>query len=262
MPHLFPTHRTRLAALVIPVLLLTAGCGLTKRAQMADDTQPETVQDVVLAEPETEDSLAEVTPDQIADLSAREGEPDSSPPMFPAIPAAWPREPSDGRPLVPPVVTETMALTTSGSENEVTSSRAQSPVPSQASGMVPVTASTDDVRQQSQPPVAHVAALPVTRKVEKVSAKSFQQIVLNSEEPVIVDFYADWCVPCQALSPLLDQVAREKPDVRIVKVNFDEERRLARKYGVSSLPTVLVFKEGNQVAQYVGLPNIRRALAN
>ena len=104
------------------------------------------------------------------------------------------------------------------------------------------------------------AASPVVRTVRKASDENFQQLVLDAQEPVIVDFYADWCKPCRALSPLLDEVAREKQGVRVVKVNVDDAPRLARQYRVRSLPTVIIFKEGNPVAQHVGPSDIRRAL--
>ena len=84
--------------------------------------------------------------------------------------------------------------------------------------------------------------------------------MLDSEVPVIVDFYADWCRPCKNLSPLLDQLARHKPDVRVVKVNVDDAPRLARKYGVRFSAHRNDLPERNLVAQHVGLPSIRKAL--
>ena len=83
--------------------------------------------------------------------------------------------------------------------------------------------------------------------------ESFEQIVLESEAPVLVDFYADWCRPCQILAPTLDELAREMPDARIVKVNVDHSPELAGHFGVSSIPALMVFKNGNLVAKRLGV---------
>ncbi len=102
---------------------------------------------------------------------------------------------------------------------------------------------------------------PVSGRVEKISTKEFQEVVLASNVPVLVDFYADWCGPCKRLSPMLDQIAQQRTDLRVVKVNIDHDKQLAHSFGVQSIPTVIVFKDGNRIAQHTGLPNIRRALA-
>jgi thioredoxin 1 len=83
--------------------------------------------------------------------------------------------------------------------------------------------------------------------------ENFEQLVLESEVPVLVDFYADWCRPCQMLAPALDDLARESPDARIVKVNVDESPELAGHFGVSSIPALMVFKDGNLVAKRLGV---------
>ena len=83
--------------------------------------------------------------------------------------------------------------------------------------------------------------------------ESFEQIVLESEAPVLVDFYADWCRPCQMLAPTLDELAREMPDAKIVKVNVDNSPELAGQFGVSSIPALMVFKDGNLVAKRLGV---------
>ena len=101
-------------------------------------------------------------------------------------------------------------------------------------------------------------------KVEHVGTDRFQQHVLQADVPVLVDFYADWCGPCRMLAPVLDQVARETPHAKVVKVNIDTSPQLAQAYGVSSIPTVMVFKEGSVVAQHTGLADrgtIQRLLA-
>lgn len=101
---------------------------------------------------------------------------------------------------------------------------------------------------------------PHEREVHKVGADDFREIVLKSKVPVVVDFYADWCGPCKRVAPLLDRFARERTDVRVVKVNIDHEKELARKYRVRSIPTVMLFESGDLVAQHTGLPEIQKAL--
>ncbi len=82
---------------------------------------------------------------------------------------------------------------------------------------------------------------------------TFEQEVLASEKPVIVDFWADWCGPCHMVSPILDRIAGERPDeLRLVKVNIDEEPGLATRYGVMSIPTIVLFKEGKPAAAALG----------
>ncbi len=90
-------------------------------------------------------------------------------------------------------------------------------------------------------------------RVEHADASNFKQIVLDADTPVLVDFYADWCGPCRQLAPVLEELARETPDARIVKVNIDHARELAQRYRVSSIPTVLVFRDGKPASQLVGL---------
>ena len=81
--------------------------------------------------------------------------------------------------------------------------------------------------------------------------KQFEQETKNGL--VLVDFWAVWCGPCRMLSPVVDQVAEENPDIKVCKVNVDEEQQLAIKYGVMSIPTLLVFKGGELVNQSVGV---------
>jgi thioredoxin 1 len=83
--------------------------------------------------------------------------------------------------------------------------------------------------------------------------KTFRKEVLDAEVPVLVDFYADWCGPCRVLGPVLEELARETPHAKIVKVNVDDSPRLAGQYRVSSIPNLLVFKDGRVVDQQVGL---------
>lgn len=86
-----------------------------------------------------------------------------------------------------------------------------------------------------------------------VKTADFETKVLKSDKTVLVDFWAVWCGPCRMLSPVVDQVAEENPDIKVCKVNVDEEQQLAIKYGVMSIPTLLVFKGGELVNQSVGV---------
>lgn len=90
-------------------------------------------------------------------------------------------------------------------------------------------------------------------EVEKVTRDSFEQSVLKSEKPVLVDFYADWCGPCKMLSPVVEQIAEESDAYRVCKVNVDEAMDIAAEYGVVSIPTLVVFKNGEASARTVGV---------
>jgi thioredoxin 1 len=88
---------------------------------------------------------------------------------------------------------------------------------------------------------------------EAITTSQFDTEVLASETPVIVDFWAEWCGPCRAVSPILEQIAEERAaELRVVKVNVDEEPELQRRYGILSIPTILLFKDGEPAAAAVG----------
>ena len=87
----------------------------------------------------------------------------------------------------------------------------------------------------------------------KITVSNFESEVLRSDQPVLVDFYADWCGPCRMLAPVLEDIAREyEGGVKVGKVNVDEQMELAQKFGVSSIPLLVVFKDGQPVAKSLG----------
>ena len=81
---------------------------------------------------------------------------------------------------------------------------------------------------------------------------NFHEEVINSEKPVLVDFWAPWCGPCRMVLPIVEEIAAEHPEYKVVKINVDEEAELASRYGVVSIPTLLVMKDGQIVNQSVG----------
>ena len=90
-------------------------------------------------------------------------------------------------------------------------------------------------------------------KVENVNSQNFEEEVLKNEKLVLVDFYADWCGPCKMLSPIIDQIAEENTNIKVVKVNVDESQDLAMKYQVMSIPTLVIIQEGKEINRSVGL---------
>ena len=85
-----------------------------------------------------------------------------------------------------------------------------------------------------------------------VNKNNFNQEVLNSDKPVLMDFWAPWCSPCRMVVPLIEEIAKERSDIKIVKINVDEEQELAMQFGVMSIPTLVVMKNGKIVNQVTG----------
>jgi len=86
-----------------------------------------------------------------------------------------------------------------------------------------------------------------------VTTQTFEEEVLQSEKPVIVDFWAEWCGPCHAVAPVLDKIAEERAgELKLVKINVDEEQELMIRYGVQSIPTIVLFRDGEPAAAVIG----------
>ena len=90
-------------------------------------------------------------------------------------------------------------------------------------------------------------------EILKVTSANFEEEVLKSHKTVLLDFYADWCGPCKAFSPVVEAVASENEDIKVVKVNVDDAQDLAIKYQVMSIPTTVVIKNGQEVNRAVGM---------
>jgi thioredoxin 1 len=88
--------------------------------------------------------------------------------------------------------------------------------------------------------------------VLNINKSNFEAEVLQSEQKVLLDFWAPWCAPCRMLAPIVDEIAAERPDLKVVKVNVDEEVELAAEYGIMSIPTLVVFEKGEVVNKITG----------
>lgn len=98
-----------------------------------------------------------------------------------------------------------------------------------------------------------------------VTAANFFDEVIASKKPVLIDFWASWCSPCRRMTPLIDEIARELPEVKVGKVNVDEQPELVDQFGVMNIPTLMVFKDGNIVSSSSGVmpkEDIIRMLGN
>lgn len=87
----------------------------------------------------------------------------------------------------------------------------------------------------------------------KITKQNFEDEVLKSEKPVLLDFWAAWCGPCRMVSPTIEEIAKENEDIKVGKINVDEESELAAKYSIMSIPTIMVLKEGKVSATAVGV---------
>ena len=92
-----------------------------------------------------------------------------------------------------------------------------------------------------------------TIEVIKVTSANFEEEVLNSNKTVLIDFYADWCEPCKMFSPIVESVAAESKNIKVVKIDVDNEQDLAIKYQVMSIPTTVIIKNGQEVNRVVGM---------
>ncbi|MBE6926701.1 MAG: thioredoxin [Ruminococcaceae bacterium] len=95
----------------------------------------------------------------------------------------------------------------------------------------------------------------------QVSKENFQEIVLNAEKKVLLDFWAPWCGPCRMVLPVVEEIAEERDDIVVGKVNVDEQPELANKYGVMTIPTLIVFENGEEQQRSVGAKN-KKAILN
>ena len=93
-----------------------------------------------------------------------------------------------------------------------------------------------------------------------IHSDNFEQEVIQSEKSVLLDFWAPWCGPCRMLGPIIDEIAEEREDIKVCKVNVDEEPELASRYGIMTIPTLMVFSGGEVTAQSIGVKPMEEIL--
>ena len=92
----------------------------------------------------------------------------------------------------------------------------------------------------------------INMAVVKLTGANFEQEVMQADQPVLVDFYADWCGPCKMMGPVVEEIAGEEAGVKVCKINIDEEMGLAQRFGVMSIPTFIAFKNGEIAGRQIG----------
>ena len=88
--------------------------------------------------------------------------------------------------------------------------------------------------------------------VTKINSTTFEKEVLNSDKKVLIDFYADWCGPCKMVSPIVAEIGQENKNIKVVKINIDDEKELTKKYKITSIPTLVVIKNGKEITRGIG----------
>jgi thioredoxin 1 len=164
-----------------------------------------------------------------------------SAPQLPAMPA---------RPMAEvPAAVNVSSSPPQPSEPMVRLASQESPLPAAQPAVPPVV----DPRLQLVGFERRPVGAAMARSVSHANATTFEQQVLRSDVPVLVDFYAGWCGPCKKLAPALQELAEESPQAKVVKVNIDDSPELATRYGVKSIPSLMVFKDGQVVAKQQGV---------
>ena len=101
----------------------------------------------------------------------------------------------------------------------------------------------------------------MTMKVLHINKDNFHKEVLNSDRPVLLDFFASWCGPCRMVGPILDEIAEEREDIKVCKVDIDQQPELASRYRIMSVPTLMVLKDGQVMEQSIGAKPKHQILA-